>query len=197
MNNKSAEKKIRILRAAYELFSHNGYSGTGIAEIVTACQIPKGSFYYYFPRGKEQLASEVIRFAYEQMAAGIQAHIFSVSNDAREVFCGMLKHLTSRFSRDYQFASLVITFMGLEAVYISEEVSHQAKLVYEDWQNLYRDKLLSCGYSPSEADQYSLILFTLIHGALISCWIKQDTGDLLRMTEQIPALLPPPKSSLS
>ena len=125
--DRSTDKKTRILQAAAELFSHNGYSGTGIAEIVAACSIPKGSFYYYFPGGKEQLAAEVIRFAYDQMAAGIHAHIFSVSDDALTVFRAMLERLASLFSREHHFESLVITFMGLESVYISEEVACQAR----------------------------------------------------------------------
>ena len=190
--DRSTDKKTRILRAAAELFSHNGYSGTGIAEIVAACNIPKGSFYYYFPGGKEQLAAQVIRFAYDQMAEGIRTHIFSVSDDALTVFRAMLERLASLFSREHHFESLVITFMGLESVYISEEVSFQARQVYEEWQQLYRDKLVSCGSSPDLAGQCSLVLFTLVHGALISCWIKQDSGDLLRMRDELPGLLPPP-----
>ena len=190
--DRSTEKKTRILRAAAELFSHNGYSGTGIAEIVAACSIPKGSFYYYFPGGKEQLAAQVIRFAYDQMAEGIRAHIFSVSDDALTVFRAMLERLASLFSREHRFESLVITFMGLESVYISEEVARQARQVYEEWQQLYRDKLMACGYSPALAERCSLVLFTLVHGALISCWIKQDAGDLLRMRDQLSDLLPPP-----
>lgn len=190
--DRSTDKKTRILQAAAELFSHNGYSGTGIAEIVAACSIPKGSFYYYFPGGKEQLAAEVIRFAYDQMAAGIHAHIFSVSDDALTVFRAMLEQLASLFSQEHHFESLVITFMGLESVYISEEVACQARQVYQEWQHLYRDKLMACGYSPELAERCSLVLFTLVHGTLISCWIKQDAGDLLRMRDQLSDLLPPP-----
>ena len=184
--DRSTDKKTRILQAAAELFSHNGYSGTGIAEIVAACSIPKGSFYYYFPGGKEQLAAEVIRFAYDH------THIFSVSDDALTVFRAMLERLASLFSREHRFESLVITFMGLESVYISEEVACQARQVYQEWQQLYRDKLMACGYSPALAERCSLVLFTLVHGALISCWIKQDAGDLLRMRDQLSDLLPPP-----
>lgn len=187
---KRDEKRELILKEAMRLFSHKGYFGTGINEVLVACQIPKGSFYYYFPEGKEQLAAEVLRYAYETMAEGIRAEIFTVSDkDAVAVFTKMLDRLISLFSREHIYQSLAITFMGLESVYISNGVSQAAREVYELWQGLYREKLLSCGYAPADAKRHSLTLFTLVHGALISCWLKQDTGDMQRMKAELPSIL--------
>ncbi len=53
--NHSAEKRELILKNASMLFSQKGYFGVGINEIVSACDIPKGSFYHYFPGGKISL----------------------------------------------------------------------------------------------------------------------------------------------
>lgn len=187
---KRDEKREMVLKEAMRLFSHKGYFGTGINEILSACQIPKGSFYYYFPDGKEQLAAEVLHYAYETMEVGIFTGIFSISDsDALAVFTGMLDRLISLFDREHIYQSLVITFMGLESVYISERVSRAAREVYEKWQDLYRQKLLSCGYTPENAERYSLTLFTLVHGALISCWLKQDTVDMQRMKAELPHIL--------
>ena len=44
------DKKDLILREAERLFSEKGYYGLGLTELLTACDIPKGSFYYYFPK---------------------------------------------------------------------------------------------------------------------------------------------------
>ncbi len=187
---RSNDKRELILKNSARIFSHKGYFGTGVNEILTACNIPKGSFYHYFPGGKEQLAVEVLRFAYEEMVEGIKTNIFSVSDNAVDVFSYMLDHLSVIFNKRHIFESLVITFMGLESVYISEELSRESTRVYEQWQELYRLKLIDCGYSEEDAARYSLTLFTLVHGSLISCWIKQNTEDLQRMKQQLPFLLP-------
>lgn len=50
----------RLLDLGVEIFSRQGYHGTGIKEIVDAAGIPKGSFYNYF-NSKEDFAAEVIR----------------------------------------------------------------------------------------------------------------------------------------
>lgn len=187
---KGIDKKELILKNAARLFACKGFSGVGIGEILKSCNIPKGSFYHYFPDGKEELAIELINYAYNNMENGIKNNIFSTSDDAVAVFSYMLDRLTNIFNKNHLFESLVITFMGLESVHISDRLSNESNKIYTRWQDLYRVKLLDCGYSEKEAQDYSLVLFTLIHGSLISCWVKQDTEDLQRIKKQLPLILP-------
>ena len=43
----------RLVTAATRLFRQRGYDGTGVAEILAAAGVPKGSLYHYFPDGKD------------------------------------------------------------------------------------------------------------------------------------------------
>src|SRR5437016_13371310 len=51
----------RIVETSAELFRRQGYSATGVKQIVTAAQAPFGSLYHFFPGGKEQLGAEAVR----------------------------------------------------------------------------------------------------------------------------------------
>src|SRR5436309_11199475 len=53
--------KDRIVEASAELFRRQGYSGTGIKQILTEASAPFGSLYHHFPGGKEELGAETIR----------------------------------------------------------------------------------------------------------------------------------------
>ena len=44
-----------------ELFRRQGYTATGIKQILAAANAPFGSLYHFFPGGKEQLGAETIR----------------------------------------------------------------------------------------------------------------------------------------
>ncbi|MGK0289297.1 MAG: TetR/AcrR family transcriptional repressor of nem operon [bacterium] len=57
---KSEHNRKAILDKGVELFSANGYHGTGLKKILDAVQVPKGSFYHYFA-SKEEFAAEIIR----------------------------------------------------------------------------------------------------------------------------------------
>lgn len=56
---KGAETRERILRAATELFSSQGYAATGVSEIARRAGIEKAALYWHFD-SKETLLAEVI-----------------------------------------------------------------------------------------------------------------------------------------
>lgn len=56
---RKSDAKQRILDAGAELFGQRAYSSIGVAEICAAADVPKGSFYYFFP-SKQALALEVV-----------------------------------------------------------------------------------------------------------------------------------------
>jgi TetR/AcrR family transcriptional repressor of lmrAB and yxaGH operons len=49
-----------MLSAAVDLFGERGYEGVGIAELLTRSSAPRGSLYFHFPGGKEQIGIEVV-----------------------------------------------------------------------------------------------------------------------------------------
>lgn len=53
------KKRRDVILKSTRLFYYQGYVNTGINEILKVCNIPKGSFYYYF-KNKEDLLNEVI-----------------------------------------------------------------------------------------------------------------------------------------
>src|SRR5277367_5867056 len=50
----------RMVRSAAQLIRRKGVSGTGMREIVTEADAPRGSLQHYFPGGKEELVSDAL-----------------------------------------------------------------------------------------------------------------------------------------
>src|SRR5260370_46471 len=57
-----AQTKERLVETSAELFRRQGFSGTGVKQIVAEASAPLASLYHFFPGGKEQLAAQVIRW---------------------------------------------------------------------------------------------------------------------------------------
>jgi TetR/AcrR family transcriptional regulator, lmrAB and yxaGH operons repressor len=57
--SRRTDSKQRMISAARRLFREHGYNGTPLSEVVHESAAPRGSLYFHFPGGKEELAAEV------------------------------------------------------------------------------------------------------------------------------------------
>jgi len=76
--NASSRVQGRASREAFiaatgRLLRRQGYAATGLNEIVARSGAPKGSLYFHFPGGKEQLALAAMEQTGEQLRAAIAA----------------------------------------------------------------------------------------------------------------------------
>lgn len=174
---KSMDKKELILGEAEKLFAEKGYYGLGLAELLKRCEIPKGSFYYYFPDGKIQLIQEVLKTSYLRMRNHIDCRTRSMPS-ALAAFEIMADNLAGGVTMKRHFASLLLSMIAIESVYLDDRVNETCKWIYTDWQKLYAEHLMYFGFEEEESVVKAQAIFALIHGSMISSWIKQDPTDL-------------------
>lgn len=70
MEMRTTDTKERLIKAALELFSENGYEGTSVDQIAKAVGIKTPSIYAHF-KGKEELLGAVIDWSDEEYAKGM------------------------------------------------------------------------------------------------------------------------------
>jgi TetR/AcrR family transcriptional regulator, lmrAB and yxaGH operons repressor len=68
----SAGTRSRLLDATVDLLRAKGPAATGTAEILDLAAAPRGSFYYHFPAGKDQLVGEAVARAAAATAAAVE-----------------------------------------------------------------------------------------------------------------------------
>ena len=172
------EKRERILEEAEKLFSQKGYYGLSLSELLARCDIPKGSFYYYFPQGKIQLIQETLRYSYNKMINGIRKNLFT-QKTALAAYELMADRLAKELLDRGYFASLLLSMISIESVYLDKQIQATCKEIYEDWQRLYAEHLAGFGFGAEESVTTAQAVFALIHGSMVSSWIKQDSTDLM------------------
>ena len=172
------DKKELILSEAEKLFAEKGYYGLGLSELLKRCDIPKGSFYYYFPDGKIQLIQEVLETSYRTMRNGIDARM-AQEPSAHEAFEKMAERLAGGVVCKRHFASMLLSMIAIESVYLDEQVNETCRTIYADWQQMYASHLQRFGFEEKESRRKAQAIFALVHGSMISAWIKRDPEDLL------------------
>jgi len=73
----TAQAKDRFLEAAIFLMRQSGLSGAGINQLITRSGAPKGSVYYHFPGGKQQIIGEALTIYGERVAAAFERALSS------------------------------------------------------------------------------------------------------------------------
>ena len=68
---KTRDARTRALETAERLFRTQGFAATGLTQILDESGSPKGSFYFHFPDGKQQLAREVLDIYGNRVRAGL------------------------------------------------------------------------------------------------------------------------------
>src|SRR5882672_12465973 len=65
----TSESRERMVRGAASLIRTRGVSATSFSDVLAASGAPRGSIYHHFPKGKEQLAGDAIRWTSERVLA--------------------------------------------------------------------------------------------------------------------------------
>src|SRR6266542_509630 len=127
-----ATTKDRIRDASAELFRRQGYTGTGVKQIVATAKAPFGSLYHFFPGGKEELGEEVIRWSggiYLQLIDAFFVPAPDLVSAVRSFFAGAAETLRET---DYADACPIAT-VALEVASTSEPLREATADVFESW----------------------------------------------------------------
>src|SRR3979490_1123263 len=68
---KATDSKGKTLAAAAKLLRQQGYHGTALQDILAAGDSPRGSLYFHFPKGKEEIGEAALTLAGEAVRQGI------------------------------------------------------------------------------------------------------------------------------
>ena len=167
----------RIVEASAELFRRQGYSATGVKQIVTAAQAPFGSLYHFFPGGKEQLGAEAIRASGALFALLIPA-VFDPAPDivtaVREFFAGAAQHLVET---DYADACPIAT-VALEVSSSSETMRKACAEVFESWIVAGAARFEAAGIASPRARELTIAMLAALEGAFVLARALRGTAPL-------------------
>lgn len=186
--NQSREK---ILEAATQLFHLQGYHATGLSQILKESGAPKGSLYYHFPEGKEQLALEAIERFGSIVSAEIRKHLNEVE-DPIEAYEKHILHISHKFedvsTLPNNSETLPIGLLAAETALVNENLRIKCEGVFNEWDSIHKEKLMASGFSEEQAQSISITINALIEGGITLCLTTKSNKPLLEIIKMIPLL---------
>jgi AcrR family transcriptional regulator len=127
-----SETREKILDASGELFRRQGYTGTGVKQILAEAGAPFGSLYHFFPGGKAALGAETVRrsgFLYGLLLGEYIPPEVELLDGVRAFFAAAARDLAES---DYADACPIAT-VALEVSSTNEEMRLACAEVFDAW----------------------------------------------------------------
>src|SRR5580700_718869 len=118
----------RMVRSAAQLIRRQGVSGTGMREIVTEADAPRGSLQHYFPGGKEELVSEALLWMGDVAARRIQRCLRELKSRTPSA---LLVAIVEPWKRDLTSEKFSAGCPLVAAVADTAGTSHQVRVVLQ------------------------------------------------------------------
>ncbi|MFF3332294.1 TetR/AcrR family transcriptional regulator [Streptomyces sp. NPDC002888] len=188
MPNSSTPSRERIVAGAADMISRRGLSATSIREMAKHAKAPLGSTYHYFPEGKQQLATEAVRFTGEWVARGLRKELEAGPVAGLHAFLALWRKIV--VESDFHAGCPVL------AVSIEEPPKDEvppalaaAAEVFEQWESLLADSLREHGVEDGQAAQLATLVVAAVEGTVAMCRAKRSTQPLDHTAEQLQALI--------
>ena len=182
--------RSRLLRITSKLLQTQGYHGTGLNQILKESQAPRGSLYFHFPGGKEQLAVEALETSAAWVTRAMRGTLESSGDDTRaglraiaEIFAVQLER--SNFAEGCPFATV-----ALESSSLPDSLRRTCGAAFGDWQALLAGHLARVESDQSRAASLATLVLVAIEGAMVLAKARRDAAPLRQIGAVFDSLFP-------
>jgi TetR/AcrR family transcriptional repressor of lmrAB and yxaGH operons len=186
MGQKGEETRGRLLDATRDLIESGGYFGAGLNHVIATSGAPRGSLYFHFPGGKDQLVAESVRRAGREIGQIVQ-DLAETAPDTVTLVTAVLGLLGDRLEASGWRKGCPVATVALEMAATSDPLQEVCSEVYGSWEGSLRDRLTADGHP--EAADVAVTVLALIEGALVLARAHRSREPLDRVARQITALL--------
>jgi TetR/AcrR family transcriptional repressor of lmrAB and yxaGH operons len=178
----------KIVAAAGALMEKRGYHGTGLNEIIQVSQAPRGSLYYYFPEGKEELAAAAVEQTGAVMAEFLERDLdrhADIVAGLEAFFNGLAEHVVSNNCQ----AGAPLAVIALETAGESERLRMTCQHAYRSVQAVLERKLRDNGYAARRSRDLAVLISAAIEGAVILARVERAPAPIRTIAAELGALL--------
>lgn len=182
-----SDSRQRLLEAAALLIQERGYHATGLRDVLAASGAPRGSLYFHFPNGKDQLAAEAVQLSADRICAITQ----QVLTEAPDLRHGVLT-VVGLFAQQLEGSGYTLGCPVAPAAVNGEEGDLLPGVVrdaFDSWQSVIAERLRAEGLAPERATRLACFALSTIEGALLLSRVRRDVAPLHDAGAELLALL--------
>jgi|SRR5215471_4356081 len=183
-----AGSRERIVVGAADLIRRRGLAGSTVRDLAAHSGAPLGSTYHFFPRGKQQLAAEAVRFAGELVSRLLGRELAAGPVAGLRAFLALCRQTV--IDSDFKAGCPVLAVSVEEPPAEGDpEAIAAAAGVFTAWEELLAASLREHGAATEQAEQLATLIVAAVEGTVAMCRAKGDIQPLDDVAAQLEALV--------
>ncbi|MEE9429983.1 MAG: TetR/AcrR family transcriptional regulator [Melioribacteraceae bacterium] len=163
--------KEKLIKTTSDLIQTKGYYGTGITEILQISGVPKGSLYHHFPKGKDSLITEALKYAKDLELERYKKATFG-KRSANGIFLSITNCLANELVNSNYKKGCPLSTVALEVASSNEEIRIVCSDMFVQMENRLA-ALLRTLKEPKAAEKAGMF-FTLLEGGFLLAKTHRD-----------------------
>jgi TetR/AcrR family transcriptional repressor of lmrAB and yxaGH operons len=178
------DTRARMLETTARLLQHRGYHGTALSDILAESSAPRGSLYFHFPGGKDQIVIEATAAAVAKATAVMRETFANAKNPAEGVRAYLELAAKVMPETDYTFGCPVAPVI-LDANAGLTELAELCRRAFEEWVDLLQTSFVKAGVPSRRASALALLVISSIEGAMLLARAYRNSGPLMTAAAEL------------
>jgi AcrR family transcriptional regulator len=182
--NKRGTTRARMLLSAAEVMRERGAAGVTIDEVLTRSGAPRGSVYYHFPEGRNQILTEALRFAGDAITATI---------DGSKGGIPLVRNFVEFWERtlaDSDFnAGCPVVAAAIGSADDEPALTLVAGEIFDSWRAALSRAFVADGFQEADARSLAVTCIAALEGAVVLCRSTRSADPLRDVAQQLEFLV--------
>lgn len=173
------------------LLRDQGYTATGLAQVLAESGVSNGSLYHHFPGGLEELAEAALEASGHAVADALRQALASAPSAAAGI--ARFLDIAAQPAGGAGCPGCPIAPTALESPIISPRLRATAARCFDQWEGLIAARLRADGWPETRVAETASAALSLIEGALLLARVSGDVSHLANAERALASLLATPE----
>lgn len=180
------DTRKKMLLSAAEVMRERGAAGVTIDEVLARSGAPRGSVYYHFPDGRNQILAEALRYSGDSITAMID----DAAGWGAKALLREFVEFWERLLAESDFAAgcaVVAAAIGSDDA--DPKLSAEAGAILGRWRNALTRAFANDGFDDADAASLAVMSIAALEGAVVLSRSTRSTDPLRQVGEQLEFLI--------
>ena len=185
-SNKRGDTRTKMLVSAAQVMRERGAAGVTIDEVLARSGAPRGSVYYHFPDGRNQILTEALRYSGDAITAMIDD---AAGWGARALLREFVEFWVRQLSNSNFTAGCPVVAAAIGSDNDDPKLSADAGVILGRWCTALTRAFVNDGFDDAGAASLAVTSIAALEGAIVLCRSTRTADPLRQVGDQLEFLV--------